>query len=75
MDEFSEPQPTSTWTCTCGQAMARYRGEGDQSCRQCGTWYNAGGQRLRSDWMTNPSAYDDEIGDLDGFELQHAGDW
>lgn len=54
--------------------MARYRGEGDQSCPSCNQWFNAGGQRLRSDWMNNPSMYDDKIGDLEGFELAHPDD-
>lgn len=28
---------------------------------------------LRDDWRGNRSNYDDEIGDMEGFELQHAG--
>lgn len=67
-------EPTNSWTCDCGRTINRYRGQGDQSCPDCGQWYNAGGQHLRNDWMNNPSLYDDEIGDLEGFELQHAGD-
>jgi hypothetical protein len=31
---------------------------------------NASGQRLRDDWRGNPSVYDDEIGDMEGFEIQ-----
>jgi hypothetical protein len=27
---------------------------------------------LRDDWRGNPSNYDDEIGDLEGYEQQHA---
>lgn len=74
-DAFLPPEPTYTWTCECGAAMARYRGQGDQSCSECGGWYNASGQRLRDDWMYNPSMYDDEIGDLEGYEMQYAGDY
>lgn len=66
---MNEPKPTHTWTCDCGEEMRRYRGEGDQDCPQCGQWFNAGGQRLRSHWADNPSARDDDIGDLEGFEL------
>lgn len=69
------PQPTKTWDCDCGEPMARYRGEGDQSCPKCGQWFNAFGQRLRSDFMANPSMVDDEIGDLEGHEMAHADDW
>ncbi|AIS73855.1 hypothetical protein SEA_SEMPERFI_92 [Mycobacterium phage SemperFi] len=72
----------SAWDCTatayrkeCGAEVRRYRGESDVSCTECGAWYNASGQRLRDDWRGNASNYDDEIGDLEGFEAQHAGDW
>lgn len=54
--------------------MVRFRGQGDQDCPRCGQWFNASGQRLRSDWMRNPSTRDDDIGDLEGFEIAHAGD-
>lgn len=67
---MNEPeQPTTTWTCHCGEPMARYRGQGDQSCQSCGQWYNAGGQALRNDWMNNPSTWDDDTDDLEGFEV------
>ena len=66
--------PTNTWTCPCGQPMARNRGESDLCCPTCGQWFNSGGQRLRDDWMGNPSLYDDEIGDLEGYEIQHQGE-
>lgn len=65
----------SAWDCgKCGKEVRRYRGQSDVSCK-CGAQYNAGGQRLRDDWRGNPSNYDDEISDLDGYELQHAGDY
>lgn len=68
------PKPTWEKPCEkCGATIARYRGEGDVTCR-CGAEYNAGGQRLRDDWRGNPSTWDDEVSDLDGFEQQHAGD-
>lgn len=64
----------SRWDCKCGEEVRRYRGEGDVDCHKCGRCYNAGGQLLRSDWRNNPSNYDDEIGDLEGYEMQYAGD-
>jgi hypothetical protein len=54
--------------------VERYRGEGDVRCN-CGANYNASGQRLRDDYRGNPSMWDDEIGDMEGYEMQHAGDW
>lgn len=35
----------------------------------CGAEYNGAGQRLRSDWRSNRSLYDESISDLDGYEL------
>lgn len=67
--------PTNSWDCEqCGDRVDRYRGDTDVAC-DCGAWYNSGGQRLRDDWAGNPSNYDDEISDMEGFEMQHAGDW
>ena len=67
---------SSEWDCErCGATVYRFRGQSDVDCNECGACYNAGGQRLRDDWRGNPSSYDDEIGDLEGFEMQHAGDW
>lgn len=64
----------SRWDCEkCGAEVRRYRGERDASC-SCGAQYNSGGQRLRDDWRDNPSNYDENIGDLEGYEIQHAGD-
>lgn len=64
----------SRWDCDCGNEIRRYRGCGDQCCDNCGQWFNASGQRLRSDWMNNGSNYDDDISDLDGFEASQQ-DW
>lgn len=61
----------SAWDCErCNREIRRYRGQGDVDCGNCGACYNAGGQRLRDDWRGNPSNWDDEIGDLEGFEIQ-----
>lgn len=62
-------EPTNTWTCPCGQAMARFQGQGDQSCSNCDQEFNAGGQRLRSNWRDNVSTSDEEVSDLQGYEL------
>lgn len=61
-------RPTRWWHCgDCDAHLERYRGSSDVSC-DCGAEYNAFGQRLRDDWRSNPSNYDYEIGDLDGYE-------
>ena len=62
---------SSSWPCTrCGATVTRYRGQSDVDCADCGACYNAGGQRLRDDWRGNPSVYDENIGDMEGFEIQ-----
>lgn len=69
-DGFVIPGYTA-WNCEkCSYEIRRYRGQSDVDCGNCGACYNAGGQRLRDDWRGNPSNYDDEIGDMEGFELQ-----
>lgn len=66
---MTQEKPTRSWTCeVCHQTLHRYRGQNDILC-SCGAWYNLFGQRLRNDWMDNPSNYDDEISDLDGYEI------
>lgn len=54
----------------CGATLYRFRGQGDIYC-DCGAIYNCFGQRLRDDLNTrpNPSEYDDDIGDLEGYEI------
>ena len=67
--------PTKVWNCDrCQATLERYRGESDITCWKCGAEYNAFGQRLRDDWRGNPSNYDENIGDMEGYEIQHAGD-
>lgn len=74
--EQDEPEePTWEKPCQrCTTTISRWRGMADVTCPKCGAEYNAGGQRLRDDWRGNPSLYDDDVSDLDGFEIQHAGD-
>jgi hypothetical protein len=60
----------TAWDCEkCKREVRRFRGQSDVDC-ECGACYNAFGQRLRDDWRGNPSVYDDEIGDMEGFEIQ-----
>lgn len=76
--EAGYPQPTAartaapterSWPCkVCGKTVVSDGGY-DTECQQCGTPYNAWGQRLRDDWASNPSNWDDEIGDMEGFEM------
>ena len=63
----------SQWECGKCKKPVESLGGRDVDC-SCGASYNGSGQRLRDDWRDNPSNYDDEIGDLEGYELQHA-DW
>lgn len=58
------------WICDCGNECLTIGGDVD--CGDCGKSYNAWGQELRSDWRDNPSNYDDNVSDLDGYEIQHA---
>ena len=62
----------TAWDCDCGTEVCRYRGQSDVSCHECGQWYSASGQRLRNDWMNNRSNYDDDIGDMEGYEYAHS---
>ena len=64
----------SWWLCDCGAQVRRYRGQGDVECDRCEQPYNAFGQRLRRDWRNNPSNYDENISDMDGYEMEMAGD-
>lgn len=74
-DPYGMGRRVIAWDCgRCGTEVQRYPGEGDVSCPNCDAQYNASGQRLRDDWRGNMSNYDDEIGDMEGFEDQYAGD-
>ena len=58
----------------CGNELRIYRGSLREPVCKCGAHYSFSGQRLRDDWKGNPSAGDEEIGDLEGYEMQHSGD-
>jgi len=64
------------WDCDrCGTALDRWPGQTYVRCPECNASYNASGQRLADGWHRNPSNYDDEIGDLEGYEMAHADDY
>jgi len=71
-----DPDLSSAPCEQCGTEVFRYKGEYSATCpnERCQAEYNSSGQRLRSDWRGNPSNYDSEISDLEGYERQHAGD-
>lgn len=62
------------WDCDRCKTTVSSHGGRDTECPKCGAQYNGSGQRLRDDWRDNPSAHNADIGDLEGFEIQHAGD-
>ena len=55
------------WDCDCGATVSTSGGR-DTTCRKCGQEYNGFGQRLRSDWRDNASNYDEDTGDMEGYE-------
>lgn len=64
--------PDFRWSGKCERCNATvecYRWDNDVECRKCGAQYNAFGQRLRDNWRNNPSNYDDDIGDMEGYEI------
>lgn len=67
-----ESHPTWTKKCACGNDVSRWPGEMYPDCGNCGADYNASGQRLREGWDRNMSNYDDEVGDMEGYEAQYA---
>lgn len=75
MDRFitsSDEGPTHEFSCkVCSKNLARWRGQESVTCT-CGAEYTPSGQQIRSDWRSNPSYFDDDISDLEGFEIQHA---
>lgn len=72
-DGFIVPGYTA-WDCDCGNEVRRYRGTGDVLCHDCGQWFNAFGQRLRSDYRSNRSMYDEDVSDMDGYEDSFSGE-
>lgn len=66
-------QPTWIKPCErCGAEVKRWRGSYFAGCTRCNAQYNASGQRLRDDWAGNRSNWDDEVGDMEGYEEQQA---
>lgn len=71
MDTATATVPTTE--CRCGSTVELVSWWANR-CPRCGTEFNGAGQRLRSNWRDNASLYDDEVGDLEGYEMSHAGD-
>lgn len=72
-----QPEEEPTWSKLCDRCrepIERWRGQSEVTCPGCGAEYNAGGQRLRDDWRGNSSTWDEDVSDLDGYEIQHAED-
>jgi hypothetical protein len=65
---FAKLKLVKSWPCDNCKRTVTNRGGRDESC-ECGAQYNSFGQRLRDDWRDNPSNYDENIGDLEGFEI------
>ncbi len=62
------------WPCgRCGTTV--HASSHDASCDRCDAQYNVYGQRLVDNWRSNRSLYDEDISDLDGMEMQMAGDF
>lgn len=74
MSDWYAEGPTWVKECACGKTIERWRGDTHIICSQCGASWNAAGQQLRADWQGNRSNYDDEVGDMEGYEAQYAGD-
>ena len=60
---------TREWDCTRCSATVSTRGGRDTRCGKCGADYNGFGQRLRDDWRENPAWHDDNVDDMEGFEI------
>ena len=73
-DDDADTQPPRTFHCTqCDKHLERHTGEDDISCPRCLTEHNAFGQALRVGWRDNPSTWDDDVNDLEGFEQAETG--
>ncbi|MGN6413949.1 hypothetical protein [Flexivirga sp.] len=68
---LDEDRPTWRKPCErCGPPVERWRGQGEVDCPRRGASYDAGGQRLRDDWRENLASSDNELDELEGFELR-----
>lgn len=68
---------SSSWPCqvkSCKKTVWRFRGTSSASC-DCGAQYSINGQRYRDNWRDNPSNYDSNIGDMEGYEMEMSGDY
>ncbi len=64
-----------TFHCgSCNATIETFDGYSDVTCPDCGQEHNAYGQRLRANWRNNPSNYDEDISDLEGYEMSFHDD-
>ena len=76
IENYSHTWRYSSGNCdNCRKELETYSGI-DISC-DCGAQYNCFGQRLRDDWRDNPSNWDENIDDMEGYEIEmtRKGDW
>lgn len=59
---------TRTIECRCGATLSVYSWW-CVTCHFCKREYNGSGQLLRQNWRDNPSLYDEDVSDLDGYEM------
>ena len=74
MENFKVNDDTVEGTCEdCGELVIEMRNSRDMRC-ECGALYNSYGQRLRDNAYLNPSNYDEEVGDMEGYEQSFYGE-
>lgn len=61
-----------SWSCQSCRGTVIADNSWTVTCLQCGAQYDGSGHRLRDDWADNPSVYDEEIGDMEGYEIEQA---
>lgn len=67
---------SSSWPCRdCKKIVWRFPGTSSASCGNCGAQYSIFGQPFRRNWRDNPSNYDSDIGDMEGYEIEMSGDY
>lgn len=65
--QYAKVHRHRSWPCgNCGTTV--HASSRDTDCDKCGACYNVYGQRLRDNWRSNRSNYDDDVSDMDGYE-------
>jgi hypothetical protein len=71
--KYAKVSTRREWACgDCGKTV--HASSRDTSCDKCNAQYSMYGQRLRDNWRSNSSLYDEDVSDMDGFEAALAGD-